>query len=433
MFLKRLIRFFTLIIMLAVARAAVLYLIEPVDYSIFFNRILVNKAKKNGGTIDLVFLGDSRTHRAFDPKIFEQEPEFGAVFNASSGLQPIRASYFMLKEITKRYHPKYVVVGLTTTLFNQDTTLPKLIVLDRLHGRTKWEFLKSGFKPEEYLNAVSLCYRFRNNLTAEKIAENISEKKEIKSNGYSENLNYPDLYTDSGFIYSYLSGNVENTEPAAYDTSKIDPEKLKYLKKIIDFCEREGIRLFFVTPPTAMVNMYTITNYQEVTDFFSRFAEERGIPYHNLNYLRDREKWLGDQLMFDAGHVNGKGAEAVSSKYAGILKAEIEGTKPQGLFLNDAEAIKADVNRILAVGANITITNLTATIHISSTQTVNIKPLYRILFSLDDENYIPLTEWSEETEHRLDMSAYRGTAHFLIEAMSPTGEPGATVKYHIPI
>lgn len=422
------------VVLLALVRAVLLYLIEPADYSIFFNRILKNKAGENNGHIDLIFLGTSRPHRTFDPVIFEKESGLDSVFNASSGLQPIEASYFMAREILGRYHPRYIVLDITAgTLYSKSGALEKMIVLDRLHGINKLQYLLDCFEPDEYLNAVSLCYRFRNNFTTEKIREIVNEKKELKENGFSQRSAGQDLYSKDGFIYSYETGYIDNTIKENYDFHDPLPEKMKYLDKIVDLCEQEGVQLFLVTSPWSMMFMYTCENYQDFTDFMKDYAASHHLSYFNLNYLRNREAWLGDDMMFDAGHVNGAGAELVSERYAQVLKSIIQKEEIPDLFYTDISQVKSEADRILAVGADIYITNNKAAVQVSSTSTENIQPLYRIQFSLDGEEFIPLTDWTNETDFEFSMESYRGTGHFLIEAMSPTGEPGAKIIYVIPI
>ncbi len=431
---KNLLQLACLIMFLLIGRTVLLYLIEPADYSIYFNRILKNKANANNGHIDLLFIGTSRPHRTFSPEVFEKELGLTSVFNASSGLQPLDASYYMLKEIGSRYKPKYAVMDITgMTFFNTNETLEKVIVLDRLHGINKIEYLLNGFRPDEYLNAVSLCYRFRNNFTFETMKEIVHEKQVLRENGYTQRWADQDLYTDSGFIYSYQTGDIENALPGKYDFEKVLPERYEYLEKIISYCEQNGIRLFFVTTPTSIMNLFQTANYQEFTDHVTDFAADHNIPYVNLNYLKNREEWLGDDLMFDAGHVNGAGAELVSARYAQVIKAILTGDEIPDIFYANAEEVKSTADRILALRAKITITDLIASVRLTSCQPDNIKPLYRISFSTDDRNFIPITEWTEKTEFSFDMSKYRGTAHFLIEAMSTTGEPGTSIKYHIPI
>ncbi len=431
---KNLLHLFCLVFLLILGRAVVLYLIEPVDYSIYFNHILRNKTAANNGQLDMVFIGASRTLRTFDPDVFENVLGLDCVFNAASGLQPIESSYYMLKELIERYHPKYAVLGVTWEgLLGSDSTLAKVIVLDRLHGKNKQDYLTNAFSSDEYPDALSLCYRFRNNFTAEKIKKNLQEKTELRKNGWSQRQSPPDLYTDNGFIYSYQVGDIPNYAEVQYDPAGIDPKKAGALEMIAELCSENGIRLFLVSAPTTMMSLYRINGYQNAVDYYSKFAADHGIDYVNLNYLKDREAWLGDGLMFDFNHVNGEGAELVSEKYGEYLKAVLSGGEIPDMFYSDLAELQESVHRIIAVGANISITDRMASIRISSRQTQGITPLYRIQISQDDETFIPLTDWTEETEFVFDVSAYHGTAHFLVEAMSTTGEPGCTIRYHIPV
>ena len=427
---KRIIQFFTLIFLLIAGRFFILFLIEPVDYSIFFNKILDNKATTHDNQIDMVIVGGSRGLRTFDPDIFEKELGLDCVFNGSSGLQPIESSYYMLKELINRYHPKYAIVALSwDELFNNNSTLAKVIVYDRLTGLNKLEYLWNAFTPDEYLNTISLCYRFRDNFNRDFIPANIKEKFDLYKNNYSERLSYPDLYKDNGFIYSYQSGDIPNYGAIVFDPGAIDTKKAAYLEKITELCRQEQVKLFLVSAPTTIMTLYRVENYQLAVDYYLNFAEKHGLNYVNLNYLQEREDWLPDKLMFDFNHVNGEGAEIVSEKYAKYLKTILSGEEAPDIFYKNLTDLQAEVHRIIAVGADISITNLHASVKISSRQTDEITPLYRVHFSQDDENYIPLTDWTSETDFIFDLSAYRGMAYFLIEAKSLTGEPGNSVKY----
>ena len=266
--IKRILSLICLILLLVIGRAAVLFLIEPVDYSIYFNRILKNKAAKHEDKIDMVFVGASRTLRTFDPEVFEKELGLDCVFNAASGLQPVEAGYYMLKEMVDRYHPKYAVVGVSwDELLSDNSTLAKVIVLDRLTGTNKLSYLWNAFTPDEYLNAISLCYRFRDNFTAETIRKTVLEKLELEKSGYTQRHSGPDLYTDNGFIYSYQTGDIPNYRAISYDPEKVLPEKLEYLEKMAELCEQNGIRLFLVSAPTTVMTLYRVTNYQQAADF----------------------------------------------------------------------------------------------------------------------------------------------------------------------
>ena len=431
---KRFVNLFILIGFLIIGRYFILFLIEPVDYSIYFNQILKNKTAEHDNKIDMVFVGGSRGLRTFDPVVFEKTMNMDCIFNASSGLQPIESSYYMLKELIERYHPKYAVVALSwDELFDTNSTLAKVIVLDRLTGKNKLKYLLNEFSIDEYLNAVSLCYRFRNNFEADKIHDIVIEKINLSKNHYSERLSYPDLYTDNGFIYSYQNGDIPNYGNISYDPTKLEPKKIEYLEKIYEMCHLNQVHLFLVSAPTTVMTLYRVENYQKAVDFYSDFAETHGLNYVNLNYLRGREKWLGDDLMFDFNHVNGEGAEIVSEKYAQYLNAIIHEEKIQDLFYKDLQEFQSEVHRIIAVGADIYIGDLQASVKVSSRQSDGITPMYRIKISQDNQNFIDLTDWTSETDFLFDVSSYHDTVYFQIEAISTTGEPGCSIFYQMEI
>ena len=105
----------------------------------------------------MVFVGGSRGLRTFDPVVFEKTMNMDCIFNASSGLQPIESSYYMLKELIERYHPRYAVIALSwDELFDTNSTLAKVIVLDRLTGKNKLKYLLNEFSIDELILVIDL-------------------------------------------------------------------------------------------------------------------------------------------------------------------------------------------------------------------------------------------------------------------------------------
>lgn len=52
---------------------------------------------------------------------------------------------------------------------------------------------------------------------------------------------------------------------------------------------------------------YESAGYQDAVDFYNNYAEENGIVYYNLNYLKGREEIFPDSVMHDDNHLNGEG------------------------------------------------------------------------------------------------------------------------------
>ena len=60
---------------------------------------------------------------------------------------------------------------------------------------------------------------------------------------------------------------------------------------------------------------YESAGYQDAVDFYNNYAEENGIVYYNLNYLKGREEIFPDSVMHDDNHLNGEGWQQNQVKY----------------------------------------------------------------------------------------------------------------------
>ncbi|MBQ9549926.1 MAG: SGNH/GDSL hydrolase family protein [Lachnospiraceae bacterium] len=95
---------------------------------------------------------------------------------------------------------------------------------------------------------------------------------------------------------------------------EIGERNLIYLKRIVDFCEKNDIELLILALPSP-------GNYnKEVNKAVQRWADDNGVSFTDLNYECDDIgiDWLTDTK--DGGdHLNRKGAEKVSDYLAGFF------------------------------------------------------------------------------------------------------------------
>ena len=181
-----------------------------------------------------------------------------------------------------------------------------------------------------------------------------------------------------------------------------------------------------------MMRLYSIENYQGAVDFYTMYAEEKGIIYHNLNYLLDREEIFPDEMMLDYNHLNGEGAYRVSKIYAEILKKDMQNIDTSDYFYEDFDDLKKDVHRIVAVNGDITMdeakTGL-AHVVITSLQNEDVTPQYQLEISTSGgDNYEVVVEWTEESEW--DISVPMGQ-EYIIKVRAKTGNEGDAEAYQI--
>lgn len=427
---KRLFTLLSLVLMLLVVEGALGYALENVSFSTFFNRDM-DEIESQGGKADMVFIGASRVYHVYPPALFEEKLGMDCVINAGSSGQSIAGSYYMLKELLQRFDPSYVVLGTTVDqLFSTtDETQADLIVMDRLSPKNAFDLALHEFNAQGWLNALLKSYRFRNYLTPGAILKNLREKRAIAAGDNALFQADDGYYADTGFVVwrsALADGNVAIDGRTRFAEDEIDEKKLDYLNKIVELCQDKGKKLFLVTGPTSMMRIYNIENYQGAVDFYARFAEEHGLRYHNLNYLRGREQFLPDSKMLDFNHTNCEGAYWASELYAEVLQKELAGEDASEYFYPDLDALKADVRRVVAVGADIRTDGGTARVAMTSLHNADAVPEYQVLLSADGENYTVAADWSPDDRCTVDVS---GLAGYTIMVRARLGIPGETEAY----
>lgn len=409
------------------------YILEPVSFSEYYNHDL-RQISNTDKTVDMVFVGASRTYRTFIPSTFEEELKLDSVINGGTSLQLMSGSYYQLKDLINLYHPKYAVLGVTwdgLLKSREDTLLSRLIVYDRLHGFNKIEYACKLFKHEEKLYFLR-AYRYRNELDELYGFQNVIQKFELIQNHYAPNKSNRIYFADSGFVYSnqvLQNGNVRILGGGTFSRENIDESELAYLEKIVELCEKEGVKLHLVTGPTTLMRMYKVKNYQDATDYYTEFAKEHGIIYHNLNFLKNREEFLPDSKMQDANHVNGEGAQIISDRYAKILKEDMKGEDTSAYFYSNFEKLKKDIHRVVAVEASIARSKDTLRFVMNSLQSEGVVPYYKAEISTDGgKTYKVLVFWTKEKRFEKDISV---SGPYQIRVWAKTGYANEIKAYQV--
>ena len=390
-------------------------LLEPITYATYFNHD-IETIEKSDRRVDMVFVGASRVFRTFVPKVFEQKMGLDCVINAGSSAQPICATYYALKDLTERLEVDKVYIGVVwEQLLNAPSTRlnARLIVYDRLSIKNKFLMALDSFSFQEkkYLSAA---YRFKDNLDIKTMSTNLVDKKKLRDTNYYSYSENEDYYADKGFVYgykTYKTGTIPIMGQGKFSKELILQENLEYLDKCIEMCKKKDIEVTLVTGITSVMRMYVIENYQEAVEFYTEYAKEKGIEYYNLNYLKNRETIIPDELMYDYNHINGEGAHKVSELFSNILLDAEKGEDIANYFYRDFEEFKKDVNRIVAVKADITSNEENPSqyhITLQSLQNEDVIPMYRILVKYTgDTDYQIVQDWSNNNE--LDIGVKEAT------------------------
>ena len=394
------------VVFLCAAEAGIGYLVVPVNSATYLKKE-ISEYKEKGIDAGIVFLGSSRVYHGFVPEIFEEKLGMDLVINAGSGTQRPESSYYLLRDLYEQVHPEIVVLGIQWNgILKESTDAQRLesavTACDRMSLKGKLCYVPNYLLSPQ-LPYFCNMYRHKENFKIDKIKENIEKHKKLESEGIVVDKEKETYYYGKGFIYSNNHcepGNIPVMDELQdhFSLDEIDQSKVKYIDKIYEFCRQKGIRLILTATPVSMMNMYHIEGYQEAVDFYTEYAKEKGISICNLNYLKDREEWFGDERMTDYVHMSGEAAEEIRAIYADILDSELNGKESSAEFYPDLDALKKDVHRVVALRAGLLKEGENVHISIEALSNDIGNNLYRIEFLTADGNAEVLREWEKGSE-----------------------------------
>lgn len=386
---ERILSLVFLIFLLIAGDRLLTYLLEPLSRAEYFLHDM-KEMKKSGEYPDMIIIGNSRSVYGFDPRVFEEELGLDNVYNASVVGQQISSKYYIAEAMIEAFSPKIVIFDIewqSLNDFGTTRTQAKLLGLDRLTGLSKIRYILEAFDFSEWIYALCKPYRFRDNLFREgSIAQNLRLKNWLRDTDYAENY--------YGTYKGYDKGSACSEKPFAigsygtFDEAEISAENKAYLDRMAELCRARNISLFIVSPPLTTMRQLNIGRYQEANDYYKAYASEKGVPYHNLNMLRDRDEIFPDSYFYDSGHLCEPGATEASRLYAQIIRDELEGKDTSDRFYASVDELRADISRVVAVGAEILTEGRTVRVRdLRCTAGTSTAPVIDIEVSADGKKY----------------------------------------------
>lgn len=261
-----------------------------------------NFSVKTGGfynlesdSLDIVAIGSSHCYCSFNPLIFWEDKNIKS-YVLSSQQQPIKASYYYVKEVLKTQKPKAIL--LEAYMANIDMTNPEEGVIRDAYeyfdmSLNKLEMIHAlapeGNQMEYYIDFIKYHSRWSEITVADFDKE---YKKRI----------------DDYRGYVFLTEHEAQERPEWESTEKInfiEGENLTYLLKILELSKQYDFQLILWYAPY-ITDVEGIANVNGV----KKFAEENNIEFINTFEIMDQLNFEED--FYDSGHVNYKGAEKIS-------------------------------------------------------------------------------------------------------------------------
>ena len=258
-------------------------------------------------SLDVIAIGSSHCYCSFNPIVMWNEKGVKS-YVLSSQQQPIKASYYYLKEALKTQKPQ--VVMLEAYMAGIDMSEPDEGVV-----RDAYEFFKPSLNKlemihdlapkEKYLEYYFTFFKYH------------SRWSEVTVEDFNRDYK---KRTDDFRGYVFLTDGAPQSKPETYESRNVEyitGDNREYMNKIIEISKENNIQLVLWYAPYMIYeeNLARLNGIEE-------FASENDIIFINaLNLMDELDE---EQDFYDGGHVNYKGSEKVTKYLADNLLERCE-------------------------------------------------------------------------------------------------------------
>lgn len=317
--------------------------------SAMFEGKILNSFYQQEENIDNLYVGSSHVYCDVIPEKLD-EINGKNNFNITSPGQPYIASYYLLKEVCKSHELSHVYLEMYYWIpvkqgdYNDQYVLTRNwdIITHMPFSFNKLEYMLNMSGKEYYSMTFLPVRRFNNHLFDwEYMCDNIRAKQSegYKNKEYYENYEgYEVNVTDKGYWHAEKASErgsfvIKNQADKIEDMS-IKEDADKYLRKIIEFCQQEGIEITLFASPIADSQLMALGKYDLYVEQVNAIAKEYEIDYYDFNLCHPKYMDMQDERYYiNAGHLNVYGAELFTQVLGEVMLAKENGTKlPEDMF-----------------------------------------------------------------------------------------------------
>lgn len=256
-------------------------------------------------TIDIIMLGNSDMYNGISTMCLWNDTGITS-YHIGTPMQTTWTSYYLLKDFLKTQSPKLVIIDVDYVFETTDRKEENLrqAVDSMKFSKNKWDLINDPVYNNSLETKISYVFPFFryhsrwNELKIKDIEEGYGVY-EVPFKGY-------ELVQS---IKPYKKGKRPNKDDK--EINQIPENSKKYLEKIIELCKENNSDVLFVYIPTLD------TWSQKKHDIFSKYAEEKNLPFIDYNLIDlDWKVVTRDQ----GRHLNVYGAEIITRKLEEQLK-----------------------------------------------------------------------------------------------------------------
>lgn len=291
-------------------------------------KILIKEAQEQ--KCDTIIIGESHGESGYDPYFISDVTGYD-VFNLSRRSMPFVNLIYILEEANVRGQYKKVVLDLDPSYWVDDSSLFGLDanLVFRLTGRRWFDYVNNILAKDNYNNTFAdynaspeIIKRIPQNVKCKLNKAYLTASESSIQNTYSlfiKSGRYE--YRGKGFLYGFEKSNMQ-WPTFDFNSNDVKKRNIEYFKKIVKYCKDNDIELVCVQsalPPYRLQN----ENMDDVHEYFAELCGEYGVPFYDLNYLKDEYLSRTDDDYVDLdGHMMGELADRQSAVFGQILISE---------------------------------------------------------------------------------------------------------------
>ncbi len=217
--------------------------------------------------LDAVYFGSSTVYNAIAPDMIWNEYGFTSYTRANAS-QTVWQSYYLIKDTLKHNKPKVITLDVSFMKYGEDfyeeASNRKMIDGMKLSPDKIMCAKDSMWEDESIYSYIFPVLRFH------------SRWDELKTEDFRYALKRPEVTYD-GFIPEYgKTAEAEEYDPIIMDDYSFPARPVKYLKMIMDLCDREQVPLLLMKTPTYINNWFPEYDDQ---------LEEMVKTHDNIDYV----------------------------------------------------------------------------------------------------------------------------------------------------
>ncbi len=254
-------------------------------------------------SVDLVFIGTSHQFCSVNPDLLYEEYGISSHMLATPA-QTVPMSYYAAMEAIELQHPKAIAFEVLYCINDFRTLLPEMShsFFDGMPDcRAKHEGIKDLIEEEPpiyyYLNFGLYHSRWKN-----------LEEKDFTL--------LPDSRRGT-FFSDHIESNMAIPVIPKSEKKEMPEEMFRYLEMLVELCRENDVKLImYVVPYNALYDdpscWTELSENQKVFNWIGSYAEEKGIPWHNLFYELDEIGFDLEKDFMGTQHLNCYGQEKLT-------------------------------------------------------------------------------------------------------------------------